>query len=79
MRQFWPKEAKLDFITEALNNNHAERYLSSEREAKLFRFSLYRLLHSLGHQHLTVSLSGRKLTLTKPSSICKKPPKETLQ
>jgi hypothetical protein len=73
MRLSWSKEAKLDFISEALVNNQAERFLSSEREAKLFRFSLYRILHSNGHhQYLSISQSGRKLTLVKSPNIMKK-------
>jgi len=74
MRLSWSKEAKEDFISEALVSGHAERFLGSEREAKLFRFSLYRLLHTNGNnQPLIATISGRKITLIKPPIIYKRP------
>jgi hypothetical protein len=74
MRISWPKESKLDFISEALTDGYAERFLGSEREAKLFRYSLYRLLNSYENgQRLIISLNGCKLTLTKPPNIMRKP------
>ena len=66
MRLTWPIEMKKDLITEAETTGHAECFLGSIQEARLFRFSLYRLLKN---KRLITTVDGNRLTLMKTPNI----------
>jgi hypothetical protein len=69
LRIQWPKEIKLEVIHEALNHGSSTRILGSQKEAKLFRFSLYRFIRDNSQAHLAISIEDNKVILVKTPEI----------
>jgi hypothetical protein len=69
LRIQWPREIKLEVINEALKHGFSIRQLGSQKEAMLFRFSLYRFLRTNTQTHMAISIEDNKVILTKTPEI----------